>query len=169
MIMHKTLTHVLSQENGFIHTHCRLSKYHSKKSESTRRTIFNRGSTLQLIVQISSGNVNSSVRARAKTHGRTTVSIELPRGRHRLRRLHLLGPDARIFWAQMPASTLHKSAQQKGPERLHLHVQEHNLRHACLRRCPRRREFKKMPASPHQTRVERYARRPPCARRKDAR
>src|SRR5256886_13695103 len=61
---------------------CRLSKYHSQKSESTRRTIFNRDSTLQLIVQISSRNVNSSVRARAKTRGRTPVSIELPRGRH---------------------------------------------------------------------------------------
>src|SRR3954471_4327996 len=60
----------------------RLSKYHSQKPESTRRTIFNRDSTLQLIVQILSGNDNSSVRARAKTHGRTPVSIELPRGRH---------------------------------------------------------------------------------------
>src|SRR4051812_11039946 len=61
----------------------------AKKPESTRRTIFNRDSTLQLIVQISSGNVNSSVRARTKTHGRTPVSIELPRGRH-------LGSDACI-------------------------------------------------------------------------
>src|SRR4051812_44912173 len=88
---------------------CRLSKYHSQKPESTRRTIFNRDSILQLIVQILSGNVNSSVRARAKTHGRTPVSIELPRGRH-------LGSDACIFWAQMPASTLHKSAQQGAPD-----------------------------------------------------
>src|SRR3954468_438270 len=78
---------------------CRLSKYHSQKPESTRRTIFNRDSTLQLIVQISSGNVNSNVRARAKTYGSTPVSIELPRGRHlgsnvaspRPRRLHHLG------------------------------------------------------------------------------
>src|SRR5204863_3917858 len=61
---------------------CRLSKYHSQKPESTRRTIFNRDSTLQLIVEISSGNVNSNVRARAKTYGSTPVSIELPRGRH---------------------------------------------------------------------------------------
>src|SRR3954463_2151744 len=68
---------------------CRLSKCNSQKPKSTRRTIFNRGSTLQHIVQISSGNVNSSVRARAKTHGRTPVSIELPRGRH-------LGSDACI-------------------------------------------------------------------------
>src|SRR4051812_26165093 len=59
----------------------------AKKSESTRRTIFNRDSTLQLIVQISSGNVNSSVKARAKSHGHTQVLIELPRGRH-------LGSDA---------------------------------------------------------------------------
>src|SRR4051812_20653962 len=33
---------------------CRLSKYHSQKPESTRITIFNRDSKLQLIVQISS-------------------------------------------------------------------------------------------------------------------
>src|SRR5436190_19906875 len=69
---------------------CRLSKYNSQKPESTRRTIFNRDSTLQLIFQISSGNVNSSVRAQAKTHGRAPVSIELPRGGH-------LGSDACIF------------------------------------------------------------------------
>src|SRR4051812_42360529 len=31
---------------------CRLSKYHSQKPESTRRTIFHRDSTFQLIVQI---------------------------------------------------------------------------------------------------------------------
>src|SRR3954470_11381161 len=88
---------------------CRLSKCNSLKPESTRRTIFNRDSTLQLIVQISSGSVNSSVRARATTHGRTPVSIELPRGRH-------LGPDACIFWARTPVSTLHKSAQQGAPD-----------------------------------------------------
>src|SRR5436189_5295413 len=86
-----------------------MSKCDSQKPESTRRTIFNRDSTLQLIVQISNGNVNSSVRARAKTHGRTPASIELPRGRH-------LGPDACIFWARTPASTLHKSAQQGAPD-----------------------------------------------------
>src|SRR5205809_7163885 len=80
------------EENG-----CRLSKYHSQKPESTRRTIFNQDSTLQLIVQISSGNVNSSVRALAKTHRCTPVSIELPRGRH-------LGLDACISMAQTPAS-----------------------------------------------------------------
>src|SRR5436190_10691958 len=81
----------------------------AKEPGSTRRTIFNRDTTLQLIVQISSGNVNSSVRARAKTHGRTPVSIELSRGRH-------LGPDACIFWARTPATTLHKSAQQGAPD-----------------------------------------------------
>src|SRR3954462_14533307 len=75
----------------------RLSKYNSQKPESTRRTIFNRGSTLQLIVQISSGNVNSSVRARAKTHGRTPVPIELPKGRH-------LDSDACISKVPTPAS-----------------------------------------------------------------
>src|SRR3954463_16490775 len=79
----------LNPSASTLSTSCRLSKYHSQKSESTRRKIFNRDSTLQLIVQISSGNVNSSARARAKTHGRTPVSIELPRGRH-------LGSDACI-------------------------------------------------------------------------
>src|SRR3954464_10950450 len=78
------------EKKGFkISRTCRQSKYHSQKPESTRRTIFNRGSTLQLIVQISSGNVNSSIRARDKTHGNTPISIELPRGR-------LLGSDACI-------------------------------------------------------------------------
>src|SRR4051812_36192749 len=83
---------------------CRLSKCDNLKPESTRRMIFNRGSTFQLIVQISSGSVNSIVIARAKAHGRTPVSIELLRDRH-------LGSDACIFWARMPASALHKSAQ----------------------------------------------------------
>src|SRR5436189_6123978 len=85
-------------------TSCRLSKYNSQKPESTRRTIFNRGSALQFIVQISSRSVNSSVRARVKAHRRTPVSIELPRGRH-------LGSDACIFWPQTPASPLLKSPQ----------------------------------------------------------
>src|SRR3954469_5040515 len=97
----------------------RLSKYNSQKPESTRRTIFNRDSTLQLIVQISSGNVNSSVRAQAKTHGRTPISIELRRGRH-------LGPDTSIFWAQTPASTLHESAQQWVSNAYIFPMQEHN-------------------------------------------
>src|SRR3954462_11608855 len=92
---------------------CRLSKYHSQKPESTRRKIFNRDSTLQHFFQISSGSVNSSVRTRAKTHGRTPVSIELPRGRHLGSKcLHLLGPDACIIGAPMPSS-LHKNAQQE--------------------------------------------------------
>src|SRR3954465_4753375 len=92
---------------------CRLSKYHSQKPESTRRKIFNRDSTLQHFVQISSGSVISSVRTRAKTPGRTPVSIELPRGRHLGSKcLHLLGPDACIIGAPMPSS-LHKSAQQE--------------------------------------------------------
>src|SRR2546430_7292006 len=96
---------------------CRLSKYHSQKPESTRRTIFNRDSTLQYFVQISSGSVNSSVRARAKTYGSTPVSIELPRGRHLgSKGLHLLGPDACIIGAPMPSSTLHKSAQQEASD-----------------------------------------------------
>src|SRR5436189_530655 len=88
----------------------------AKKPESTRRTIFNQDSTLQLIVQISSGNVNSSVRARAKTHGRTPVLIELPRGKHLGSDACILGPDASTIGARMPASTLHESAQQEAPD-----------------------------------------------------
>src|SRR4051812_11980081 len=127
----------LRQYKVYQQTYCRLSKYHSQKPEFTRRTIFNRDSTLQLIVQISSGNVNSSVRARSKTHGRTPVLIELPRGRH-------LGSDACISLAQTSASF--------GLECPHLHCKRvHNKGHqmptsSCARaqlkicapkRCPR--------------------------------
>src|SRR5436190_8922596 len=95
---------------------CRLSKYHSQKPESTRRKIFNQDSTLQHFVQISSGSVNSSVRARAKTYGSTPISIELPRGKHLGSKcMHLLGPGACIIGAPMPSS-LHKSAQQEASD-----------------------------------------------------
>src|SRR3954466_74781 len=76
---------------------CRLSKCDSPKPESTRRTIFNWGSILQFIVQIFGGSVNSSVRARAKAHGRTPALIELPRGRLLGSYLHLLGSNTRIY------------------------------------------------------------------------
>src|SRR3954471_11875194 len=49
----------------------------------------------------------------------------------RLRRLHLLGPDACIFWVRTPASTLHKSAQQEAPDAYISLCKEHNPRHAC--------------------------------------
>src|SRR4051812_48503962 len=62
---------------------------------------------------------NSNVRAQAKTHGRTPILIELPKGRH-------LGSDACIFWARTPASTLHESAQQWASNAYIFHVQEHN-------------------------------------------
>src|SRR3954465_15768118 len=68
----------------------------------------------------------------------------------RLRRLHLLGSDACIIWARMPASTLHKSAQQEAPDTCIFHVQEHNSRHARpkdARVNPLWRASKKMPAS----------------------
>src|SRR3954465_11862454 len=68
----------------------------------------------------------------------------------RLRRLHLLGSDACIIWARMPASTLHKSAQQEAPDTCIFHVQEHNSRHARpkdARVNPLWRTSKKMPAS----------------------
>src|SRR5436189_6070192 len=57
MIQHRTQFAGLPNESNQ-HMTCRLSKYHSKKPESTGRTIFNRDSTLQLIVQISSENIN---------------------------------------------------------------------------------------------------------------
>src|SRR3954462_14824947 len=79
----------------------------------------------------------------------------------RPRRLHYWGSNALIYIAQ--------ECTTRGLRCLHLHVQEHNSRYARLKRCPRRRELKKMPASPRHTRVERYACRPPCARPKDAR
>src|SRR4051812_46704205 len=96
----------------------------NQKTESTRRTIFNHGSALRYIVQISSENANSSVRARAKAHRRTPVSIELPRGRH-------LGSNACIFWARTPASSLRKSAQQLTSNAYIFYAQEHT--HTCMR------------------------------------
>src|SRR5436189_743860 len=62
----------------------------------------------------------------------------------------------------MPASTLHKSAQQ-GSRCPHLHVQEHNSRYARpkdARVYLLWRASMKMPSSPPHTRVERYARPP---------
>src|SRR3954462_5163217 len=95
--------------------------------------IFNRDSTLQHFVQISSGSVNSSVRARAKTYGSTPVSIELPRGRHLGSKcLHLLGPDACIIGAPMPSSTSHKSAQQEASD---AHI---SMCKSTIQRCARR-------------------------------
>src|SRR3954463_2222585 len=99
--------------------------------------ICNWDSTLQLIVQISSGNVNSSVRARANTHGRAPVSIELPRGRH-------LGSDAYISYAHMPAPF--------GLECPHLHcTRVHNKglqmpTSSCAKAQLKIRASKKMPA-----------------------
>src|SRR3954466_9062995 len=96
--------------------------------------IFNRDSTLQHVVQISSGSVNSSVRARAKTYGSTPVSIELPRGSHLGSKcLHLLGRDACIIGAPMPSS-LHKSAQQ---EALDAYI---FMCKSTIQRCARRRD-----------------------------
>src|SRR3954470_5425446 len=127
---------------------CKQSKYHSQKPESTRRKIFNRDSTLQHFVQISSGSVNSSVRARAKTYESTPVSIELPRGRHLgSKRLHLLSPDACIIGAPMPSSTLHKSAQQEASDTYismckstmqDARIKEDAHVDASSKRCPRR-------------------------------
>src|SRR5206468_6325998 len=53
------------------------------KNQSLREERSSTGTQhFNLFVQISSGNVNSSVRSRAKTYGSTPVSVELPRGRH---------------------------------------------------------------------------------------
>src|SRR3954471_2477571 len=70
----------------------------------------------------------------------------------RPRRLHHWGSNALIYIAQ--------ECTTRGLRCLHLHVQEHNSRCVRLRRCPRRRELKKMPASPRHTRVQGYPRRP---------
>src|SRR5436189_1060524 len=64
----------------------------------------------------------------------------------RPRRLHHWGSNALIYIAQ--------KCTTRGLRCLHLHVQEHNSRCARLRRCPRRRELKKMPASPRHARVQ---------------
>src|SRR3954467_11353890 len=48
--------------------------------------------------------------------GTPQYRLNAKRQTFRLRRLHLLGPDACIIWARMPASTLHKSAQQEAPD-----------------------------------------------------
>ena len=74
----------------------------------------------------------------------------------RPRRLHHWGTNALIYIAQ--------ECTARGPRCLHLHVQEHSSSCARLRRCPRRRELQKMPASPRHTCVEGCARRPPCTR-----
>src|SRR5436189_5021565 len=103
---------------------CRMSKCDSQKPESMRRSIFNWGSTLQLIVQISSRSINSSVRARAKAHGRTPVSIELPKGRY-------LSSNACIFWARTPAFQLRKSAQYLATNAYIYIAQERT--HTCAR------------------------------------
>src|SRR3954465_11868771 len=116
----------------------------AKKPESTRRTIFNRDSTIQLIVQISSGNVNSSVRARAKTHGRTPVSIELPRGS---RCLHLLAQTPTSFGLECP----------------HLHCTRVHNKGLQMPTSPCARAQLKTRAS------KRCPRRPPCVHPKDAR
>ena len=68
----------------------------------------------------------------------------------RPRRLHHWGTNALIYIAQ--------ECTTRGLRCLHLHVQEHNSRCARLRRCPRRRKLKKMPASPHHTRIQGYPR-----------
>src|SRR5436190_21583559 len=129
---------------------CRLSKYHSQKPESTRRKIFNRDTTLQHFVQISSGSVNSSVRARAKTHGRTPVSIEPPRGSYLGSKcLHLVGPDACIIGAPMPSS-LHKSAQQEASD-AYIFMCKSTIQDARVATSYAR---PRIPASPRHTRVQ---------------
>src|SRR5436190_15355352 len=78
----------------------------------------------------------------------------------RLIRLHLLGLDACIIWARMPASTLHKSAQQGAPE-------------AYIFLCKSTTQdtrAQQMPASTFSgARPRRCPCRPPCERPKDAR
>src|SRR4051812_22611540 len=82
----------------------------------------------------------------------------------------------------MPASTLHKSAQQEAPDAYIFHVQEHNQRHACTKKihapqlaCSKRRVHLSC-ARPRDARsghlmraLARYAHRPPMRAYKDAR
>src|SRR3954464_3781940 len=159
--MHQSAPHLLNwtellHKLRFPLIFCRLSKYHSQKPESTRRTIFNRDSTLQYFVQISSGSVNSSVRARAKTYGSTPVSIELPRGRLLGSKcLHLLGPDACIIGAPMPSSSLHKSAQQEASD-AHIFMCKSTIQDARVATSYAR---PRIPASSRHARVQGYPRR----------
>src|SRR3954464_12858298 len=154
--MHQSAPHLLNwtellHKLRFPLIFCRLSKYHSQKPESTRRKIFNRDSTLQYFVQISSGSVNSSVRARAKTYGSTPVSIELPRGRHLGSKcLHLLGPDACIIGAPMPSSTLHERAQQEASD-AHSFMCKSTIQDARVATSYAR---PRIPASPRHARVQ---------------
>src|SRR3954467_10141516 len=82
----------------------------------------------------------------------------------------------------MPASTLHKSAQQEALNAYIFHVQEHNQRHACTKKihapqlaCSKRHVYLSC-AHPRDARgghliraLARYARRPPMRAYKDAR
>src|SRR4051812_35520658 len=86
------------------------------------------GLNTSTIVQISSESVNSRVRAQAKAHRHTLVSIELPRGRH-------LGSDACIFWAQTPASPLRKGAQHLASNAYIFYAQE-RIQLYCARAHP---------------------------------
>src|SRR4051812_26133288 len=72
----------------------------------------------------------------------------------------------------MPASTLHKSAQQEAPDACIFHVQEHNSRHARLKDArvdPLWRVTKKMPASSTSYAPEKIRAPPPRRAYKDAR
>src|SRR5436190_12580646 len=72
----------------------------------------------------------------------------------------------------MPASTLHESAQQEALD-AYISMCKSTTQDARVQEDARvghvTRASKKMPASPRHTHVERYVRRPPCARPSDAR
>src|SRR4051812_22032303 len=63
-------------------------------------------------------SINSIVRTRAKAHGRTSVSTELPETH--AQEADLQASNVCTFWARTPTSPSRKSAWQFGVERLHL-------------------------------------------------
>src|SRR3954465_5551029 len=113
---------------------CRLSKYHSQK-QSLREERSSTGA------QHSNSLFKYQVGTSIPVSDQEPRHMDAPQYRlncqkqiFRLRRLHLLGPDACIFWARMPASTLRKSAQQKAPDAYIFHMREHNQRQACTKK-----------------------------------
>src|SRR4051812_12483902 len=90
-----------------------------------RSTLFNRDSTLQIIVQISN-EASTQVSEHEPRHiDAPQYQLNCPRHMHELcsqvcARGKLLGFKCLHLWAQAPASPKRKSAQRFGDERLHL-------------------------------------------------
>src|SRR3954462_6577196 len=97
---------------------CRLSKYQSqKKKQSLREERSSSGAQhSNLLFKYQVGTSTPVSEQEPRHMGAPQYRLNCKRQTFRLRRLHLLGPDACIFWARTPASTLHKSAQQGAPD-----------------------------------------------------